>query len=279
MECATIQRWFSPYLDGLLAAPDRTTMEEHLANCVRCRRDLDSLKRMLASLRAMETAETPELLPGIRAKLTRLPWWETAASRFLAPWPASLPWHGLALAGSAALVAILVVIPEYRLKVKAPASESRQLQLSQVSSQARQYDAYRDADRADVPALSGGRMRAQSDVLDRISKEESAKAAGLSIQEASVPPLEVRWHTTDLAAAASQVCEWVRARQGGCSATDERHLTISLSSSEIPEFLQQFSSTPVRDQETDGVAPAAPAPAASLAPIQVVISLELVPSE
>src|SRR3989338_4858350 len=156
MDCTTIQRWFSPYLDGLLKASERATMEAHLTSCARCRRDLDSLKQMLASLSAMKTTETPNLLPGIRAQLTRRPWWERAAARFLAPWPESLPWHGLALAGSAALISIMVVMPNYRIRMKSHGSGTFPFQLSQLSSQARQFDGeYRDADRADVPELSG----------------------------------------------------------------------------------------------------------------------------
>ena len=170
MDCATIQRWFSPYLDGLLAAPERATTEEHLTSCVRCRRDLDSLKQMLASLRAMEAAEAPNLLPGIHAKLTPQPWWEKVVTRFIAPWPASLPWHGLALAGSAALIAILVVTPEYRVKRKLTGEGAAYFQLLQVPSQARQYGEYRDADRANVPTQPASRVGVQNDRLKRATE-------------------------------------------------------------------------------------------------------------
>jgi len=113
MTCAEYQRWFSPYLDGLLQLADRATLEEHLKSCPHCRSDLASLREMLRSLRTMEPPTVPNLLPGIHQKLAATPWWATLGQRFLAPWPVSLPLHSLALATTAFLVVVLVESPMF----------------------------------------------------------------------------------------------------------------------------------------------------------------------
>lgn len=111
MHCTDYKRWFSPYVDGLLPPDERAQLEAHLRDCAGCRADLTGLQEMLQSLRAMGQVEVPELLPGIHARLQAEPWWHRVAQRFFAPWPASLPLHGLAMAATAILVVIVVGLP------------------------------------------------------------------------------------------------------------------------------------------------------------------------
>ena len=106
MTCHETRQQFSAYLDALLAPEQQAAVERHLDDCSRCRADAQALKQMLASLRALTAPEAPSLLPGIHAKLDAAPWWQRLPAAFLAPWPQSLPLHGLALGA----VAILVVI-------------------------------------------------------------------------------------------------------------------------------------------------------------------------
>ena len=169
MSCAEFARWFSPYVDGVLAPDERRQLENHLGGCVHCRGELASLQQMLQTLRTMGPPTVPELLPGIHQRLEQAPWWRVALQRFTAPWPASLPWHGLALATTAALVAIMVVVPAYRVrfatqKTSYLASDrfslttsakrftvtDKKLQLAQAPAQASQFSQrarteYRDA--------------------------------------------------------------------------------------------------------------------------------------
>lgn len=126
--CAQYQRWFSPYVDEHLTRPQRAELEEHLTRCEGCRRDLVSLVQMLQTLRRMEQPEAPNLLPGIHAKLTRVSWWQRLAQRFLAPWPASLPLHGLAVATTALLVVVSLGIPRWMQ------SNNQQVPMRQVAS-------------------------------------------------------------------------------------------------------------------------------------------------
>lgn len=111
MTCTGYRRWLSPYVDGILKPEDRARMEDHLRGCDRCRRELESLQCMLQTLRTLESPATPELLPGIHRKLAAPPAWRRVLERFLAPWPASLPWHGLALATTALLVVVVANLP------------------------------------------------------------------------------------------------------------------------------------------------------------------------
>ena len=113
MQCADYQRWFSPYVDELLGSQERTQLEDHLKGCRRCRADLESLQQMLRSLRTMGSTAVPELLPGIHQRLEQESWRQAIAKGFAAPWPASLPWHSLALAATALLVVMLVGLPWY----------------------------------------------------------------------------------------------------------------------------------------------------------------------
>lgn len=110
--CATYRERFSEYVDGRLDAQHSAQLHAHLATCARCAGDVESLRRIRQALHAMGQVPAPDLLPGIQARLARQPWWRTLAQRFLAPWPVSLPLHGLALATTAVLVVFVVGLPQ-----------------------------------------------------------------------------------------------------------------------------------------------------------------------
>jgi hypothetical protein len=61
----------SDYLDGDLAAGERTALEAHLATCGDCRATLADLRRVVARAQAL-VDQTPkaDLWPGVRARLT-----------------------------------------------------------------------------------------------------------------------------------------------------------------------------------------------------------------
>ncbi len=113
MNCAEYKRWFSPHVDKLLKPEEHAQLADHLKSCARCQADSASLQQMLQALRTMERPAAPELLPGIHAKLTREPWWQRLLQGFAAPWPISLPLHGLALATAGVLMVVLVSLPGY----------------------------------------------------------------------------------------------------------------------------------------------------------------------
>jgi len=60
----------SEYLDGELAAPERTTLEAHLASCDGCRTTLDELRRVVTNARALDDRPpTADLWPAVAARI------------------------------------------------------------------------------------------------------------------------------------------------------------------------------------------------------------------
>jgi hypothetical protein len=292
MRCTDYRHWLSPYVDGQLEQVRRAELDAHLAGCQGCRVELASLQEMLHALQTMERPEAPALLPGIRAKLSRRPWWETALDRFVAPWPASLPWHGLALATAAVLVVVLVGVPTHlqqgpkpmvmaQLKQK-DADGRRENQELAIERDDRGYDAFRKFQPQNAASLE----EKSADAVGRVASLDASQL-NTPVEEGyfgdkAIQPIRAAWRVADPTAALSQVSEWVSARSGTVLTQDARHLTIRLAASDVPEFLQRFSTPPPARElassrldelaVTGGAAPAAP-------PSLVSISLELLPSE
>lgn len=103
MNCSAYRDWLSAYIDGALEPAKRAGLEAHLQACAGCRQEHEALKAMVQALHTLPKPHAPDLLPGIHRRLMPEPWWQS----FTAPWPASLPWHGLALATTALLVLLI----------------------------------------------------------------------------------------------------------------------------------------------------------------------------
>lgn len=86
----------SAYLDGELTAPHRTELENHLAACQDCRRELESLRRASTRFRAEGTRRAP---PGLEGEVL---------GRSAASAQARRPALSLAL-GTAVTVAVLLI--------------------------------------------------------------------------------------------------------------------------------------------------------------------------
>jgi len=59
-ECLALFAQLSEYLDGELDLAACAAVEEHMADCERCRDFLESMKRAVAYVASMETPELPE---------------------------------------------------------------------------------------------------------------------------------------------------------------------------------------------------------------------------
>src|SRR5439155_1200944 len=60
----------SQYLDGELAAPERTTLEAHLASCDACRTTLEELRRVVTNARALDDRPpAADLWPAVAARI------------------------------------------------------------------------------------------------------------------------------------------------------------------------------------------------------------------
>ena len=112
MDAHPSRETLSAYVDGMLDAGQLGAVQGHVAACAGCRQDLDGLTRLVAGLRQLERPDAPDLLPEIRRRLTPPePAWRGLLARLLAPWPASLPLHGAALAAAALLLVVVVRAP------------------------------------------------------------------------------------------------------------------------------------------------------------------------
>jgi len=60
---------FSSYLDGELAGGARAELEQHLAICIQCRTDLESLRRMLGGLGSLKRSPPETFLPEIQRQI------------------------------------------------------------------------------------------------------------------------------------------------------------------------------------------------------------------
>lgn len=60
MDCAEVREEFSALLDGELDKETRTALEEHLAGCADCLRELDRLKQVDATFRRLAPKQAPE---------------------------------------------------------------------------------------------------------------------------------------------------------------------------------------------------------------------------
>src|SRR2546425_12951853 len=64
----------SEYLDGELTAPERTTLEAHLASCEGCRTTLAELRRVVTNARALDDRPpAADLWPAVAARIRRAP--------------------------------------------------------------------------------------------------------------------------------------------------------------------------------------------------------------
>ena len=106
MTCHDAREQLSALIDDALGAAERGAVEEHLATCAECRRELERLRDTVALLRAVEPARAPagfldRVLEAARPK----PWPRRLFRALLLPWPVKLPIEAAAIV----LVAVGVV--------------------------------------------------------------------------------------------------------------------------------------------------------------------------
>jgi Putative zinc-finger len=106
MTCHDAREQLSALIDDALGAAERGAVEEHLATCAECRRELERLRDTVALLRAVEPARAPagfvdRVLEAARPK----PWPRRLFRALLLPWPVKLTIEAAAIV----LVAVGVV--------------------------------------------------------------------------------------------------------------------------------------------------------------------------
>lgn len=182
MICETVRQHLLAYLDGTLEADQRVELERHLESCRTCADELASLKKLVGSLGALRHVETPpDLLAGVRARLSTEPWWK----RVFAPRPIfAMPQRSLALALTAVLVVVVVAIPFYLQHAFQGASKSSQLAATSPGRSDVLYS-YSRSGSASLPVESAH----DRDLEDRVSVLDKSNADSLGIQLHASPRL------------------------------------------------------------------------------------------
>src|SRR5579884_4011086 len=99
MQCNEIENVFTDYVDGTLAPPVRSEMEQHLKNCSQCSEELQALKGLWVSLGTISSAPPDSasmrarfdvMLDAYRQGLDHRPsqsWWNRVNASFARWWP------------------------------------------------------------------------------------------------------------------------------------------------------------------------------------------------
>jgi len=106
MTCHDAREQLSALIDDALGAAERGAVEEHLATCAECRRELERLRGTVALLRAVEPARAPTgFVDRVLEAARPAPWPRRLFRALLLPWPVKLPIEAAAIV----LVAVGVV--------------------------------------------------------------------------------------------------------------------------------------------------------------------------
>ena len=103
----------SSYVDVQLPEAERAALEAHLTGCAACRAELASLTQMLRVLRTVKAPAAPDLVPGVRERLAKRPWWQRLPVTRPRMSLSFQPMHGLALVATAVLVVVVVGLPRF----------------------------------------------------------------------------------------------------------------------------------------------------------------------
>jgi hypothetical protein len=108
MKCFRAKKLLSSYLEGYLDKHSSLQLEEHLAGCVACRRQMDDLTMLVDELKSLEPVKAPpDFLDQIHARLEPRRIRHNFAKKLFHPWRIKIP---LELASAAALALLIVAV-------------------------------------------------------------------------------------------------------------------------------------------------------------------------
>ena len=106
MICHDCRGLFSALVDDALDAAERTALDNHVAGCVECRRELARFRATVALLRVVEPQRAPAgFVDRVLAAARPEPWHRRLLRALFLPWPAKLPLEALAIV----LIGVIVV--------------------------------------------------------------------------------------------------------------------------------------------------------------------------
>jgi len=126
MTCAETRDLFSALADDALAPSERVALDDHLAGCPECRRELAALLRTVKLVRAIDPAHAPAgFVHRVLAAARPTPWPTRLARRLAPPWPA-LPLGAAALLVMGGLAVLLFrAAPEQQRAAQSPTPPRR----------------------------------------------------------------------------------------------------------------------------------------------------------
>lgn len=111
MKCDEVRELMSERVDGCLDAAGGARLDEHLAGCPACRRDMADLKKTVAAVRGLPAVNAPDnLADRVRIRLPRRQW---SFTEFV-----NLPQTRLAFAAG-----LIVIVTVYGLRTMTPAAK------------------------------------------------------------------------------------------------------------------------------------------------------------
>lgn len=109
MKCAEIKSLLSPYLEGDLDEKNKKLLDEHLAICSGCAKELEGLKAMITGLKKIPEVEPPPyFLEGVHERLKRPSLLAKILRRLFVPVYIKVPMEAIALTATVVIVVVLV---------------------------------------------------------------------------------------------------------------------------------------------------------------------------
>ena len=257
MRCEEIQGHLSAYLEDEVEPGERRAIEEHLPECVRCRHELELLRRTVSALTSLEEIEVPPRLTasiqaGVEAQGSS--WWRDLTSRLFFPLHIKLPLEAVALI-LVALGAVYIYrsAPEMGQAPRPPAVTER---APRGRGAAQIAGARQDLD--ETTALKQSAVKTEASLDDQAEREAFEEAEPKSLKErdvglrrfgvmrkeapssSNVAPLvrELTLKTENFSQAASRIAE-IAATLGGklLEVRDNQQLILTIPAQEYPKFL------------------------------------------
>ena len=189
MTCHDAREQLSALIDDALGAAERGAVEEHLATCAECRRELERLRDTVALLRAVEPARAPAgFVDRVLEAARPAPWPRRLVRALLLPWPVKLPVE-------AAAIVLVAVGVAYVFQATQGLQQARHLgsvqPMTTAADQAAPAPPSQDAAREAPPTPGAARAKQTARTLEgaRQNKEQAPgqKALEKSASEKETP--------------------------------------------------------------------------------------------
>lgn len=124
MRCARVKGLLSDYLDGLLDAERAGLVNNHLAKCGKCQKELEFLRSLVHELRSLEPVKAPDgFLASIHSRLEKETFWERIKAFLFIPARIRIPMELATLTTTIIIVFFVFHIIPFSQFLKPPISQ------------------------------------------------------------------------------------------------------------------------------------------------------------